>query len=594
MQRFRTTILLVIPAMLLLLCWFPLAAEDEKKGNGVASKTRQILKQRCWRCHNGENSTGGSFDILDDADLVESGRIEKGSPDDSYLFEMVIKNRMPPKAVTERVTAEEGNVIRQWILDGTPPFPKAKQREFVSASSVLTSIRDYLRKADRHHRSYLRFFTLHNLHNNPRFFESDLENYRAALSKTVNSLSWNQRITIPKAIDPLKLVYVIDTRDYHWDSSRNRQDKWEEILKQYPYGLKYRNLPDEILMNLDEEIIELTQGCDLSYVRADWFITNGTRPPLYHTLLEIPNSAKTLEHRLGVNVARNFLNPHNRRVSRAGFARSGVSGQNRLLERHESTHGFYWKSYDFKPDRFRAKLTRFPLGPLNMFQDNHHPFRSQAFIHDGGEIIFSLPNGLQGYMLTDGKDDRIDVGPIEVVSDNLKTSGTPEIVNGVSCMSCHRNGMLWFKDTIRNHSAVFGEPEKHVKRLFPEISVMDELIQEDQDHFLKSLEKCIGPILLKGDNSDADIEDLPEPVGEVARVHRLQFLDLKTVACELDIEDPQQLLIKVGEKNLKKLGLESLLKKGGVINRLEWEATEGVSLMQELARELRYTPFRAL
>ena len=120
---------------------------------------------------------------------------------------------------------------------------------------------------------------------------------------------------------------------------------------------------------------------------------------------------------------------------------------------------------------------------------------------------------------------------------------------------------------------------------------MDQLVEEDKDRFLRSLKRCVGPFLLMG---EVDIEDVTEPVGEVARVHRLQFLDLKTIACELGVEDPQDLLIKVGEKKLKKLGLEALLKDNGVINRLEWEATEGVSLMQELARELRYTPFTSL
>ena len=42
---------------------------------------------------------------------------------------------------------------------------------------------------------------------------------------------------------------------------------------------------------------------------------------------------------------------------------------------------------------------------------------------------------------------------------------------------------------------------------------------------------------------------------------------------------------------MKQLGLEPLLKTGGVINRFDWEAVDGVSLMQEVARELRYTPF---
>ena len=60
-----------------------------------------------------------------------------------------------------------------------------------------------------------------------------------------------------------------------------------------------------------------------------------------------------------------------------------------------------------------------------------------AFEHDGGEIIYALPNGLQAYMLVDGKDARIDAGPLDVVQDRNQHSGNPTIVNGISCMGCH-------------------------------------------------------------------------------------------------------------------------------------------------------------
>ena len=57
---------------------------------------------------------------------------------------------------------------------------------------------------------------------------------------------------------------------------------------------------------------------------------------------------------------------------------------------------------DFKSNDNLGNLFRLPLGP--QFADN--PFPQQAFKHDGGEIIFNLPNGLQGYLLVNGKDAR--------------------------------------------------------------------------------------------------------------------------------------------------------------------------------------------
>ena len=48
----------------------------------------------------------------------------------------------------------------------------------------------------------------------------------------------------------------------------------------------------------------------------------------------------------------------------------------------------------------------------------------------------------------DGK--RIDAGPIEIVFDRSTptVTGTPEIVNGISCISCHRRGMIDFTDEL--------------------------------------------------------------------------------------------------------------------------------------------------
>src|SRR5262249_20202475 len=161
-----------------------------------------------------------------------------------------------------------------------------------------------------------------------------------------------------------------------------------------------------------------------------WFVATASRPPLYHDLLQLPKTARELEQKLGVDVADDFRKD---KLARAGFARSGVSGQNRLVERHDALYGAYWKSYDFLPDNGRANLPRLPLGPLDLFSKGQHPYAAQAFRQDGGEIIFNLPNGLQGYLLVNAKDERIDAGPIAVVSDDQRVSGTPEIVTGVSC-----------------------------------------------------------------------------------------------------------------------------------------------------------------
>src|SRR5262249_24742039 len=146
-------------------------------------------------------------------------------------------------------------------------------------------------------------------------------------------------------------------------------------------------------------------GCPLPYVRGDWFVAAAARPPLYHDVLQLPKTDRELEAMLRVDVAQNLRQD---RVARAGFNSSGVSRNNRLIERHESGAVVYWKSYDFGSNAGRQNLFAHPLGPGDCLT---------TFQHDGGEIIFNLPNGLQAYLLVAGDGRRIDKGPTAIVSD---------------------------------------------------------------------------------------------------------------------------------------------------------------------------------
>jgi mono/diheme cytochrome c family protein len=566
------------------------APKGQEGAHAVARQTRGVFKQHCYRCHHGAGSEGGEFDVLKPSDLLsrevrDPSLVVPGKPGESYLCERVVKGQMPPRNIKERPTDAEKEIVRRWIESGAPAFPDdATRRPFQSLGSVLLSVRDRLRSADAADRRFLRFFTLHTLANNPAVADDDLRIARAALSKTINSLSRKPRIVVPAAVDPARTVFVFDLRELGWD----RSTVWLDLERAYPYGLKYDALPDEILRRLDRELCDLTK-CDLPVIRADWFVATATRPPLYHTLLQLPQDTTTLERELGVDISFNFLHPRPERIARAGFARSGVSGQNRMVARHGTPFGAIWISYDFKPANGRSKLARFPLGPMNLFPEGQHPFPNQAFVHDGGEIIFSLPNGLQGYLLVDGNNRRIDAGPINIVGDVLKTAGAPEIVAALSCMACHKHGMIPVEDAVRANNAVFGEAEEQVRQLYPEKAVMDRLFKQDADRFLAALEKTIGPFLREGSDKDKPIREFPEPIAELTRFYRLNDLDLKAVACELELEDPQVLVRQVGETQLKRLGLDGLLHGGG-ISRQEWEAIDGLSLMQELAKELRFTP----
>src|SRR5207247_11279002 len=111
---------------------------------------------------------------------------------------------------------------------------------------------------------------------------------------------------------------------------------------------------------------------------------------------------------------------------RVGFTDSGVSKNNRMIERHHAAYGAYWRSYDFADNKGRQSLFEHPLGPTN---------GETSFKQDGGEMIFHLPNGLLGFMIVDKNGKRIDKAPVEIVSDPQRPD--QKVTTGLSCMSCH-------------------------------------------------------------------------------------------------------------------------------------------------------------
>ena len=567
-----------------------LPAQDVPVDAELAKQAYGVLTQRCARCHGGSARQAG-LDVLSRASLLEE-RGETGSkfafvvPGDAANSRLVdsidggADSYMPKSGSPEAkaITDAEKELLQKWVAAGAP-FPQREVRAFISEKQILTAMRTYLLSAKADDRRYLRFYTLTHLQNNPNVTERDLRLYRAALAKAVNSLSKEREIYLPQPLPETgESVYLIDLRKVGWD----RGNRWGEILRHYPYGLQYDFVKDEDLKQLWKDVSQFA-GADLPYLRADWFIVTATQPPLYHQLLDIPDTLMGLEQQLQLNIQNNFLRGD---VARSGYAKSGVSKQNRLLERHTSTvTPYFWISYDFLPKRAKGDLVRFPLGPL--FE--HHPFRNQAFEHDGGEVIWSLPNGMQAYMLVKGNGERIDAGPIEVVFDRSAVLGTPSIINGISCIYCHREGMISeFRDEIRLSDALGGLPQEHVQKIFPTHEEMQKLVRQDQELFTRALEKITGPYLKVGDDAGKSVREFPEPVGKVAEMYSRDLTPID-LALELGIEKVEILQAKIeANRDLLRFGLGTMVQNPpGTLKREKWETRDGTSLMQDVSSQLR-------
>ena len=528
--------------------------------DNLAQKAHAVLKVFCYRCH-GIDYKALNLNVLDMSTLLaipKDGKpyVVPGKLADSALWSKMEGGEMPPEDQAQPSDAEK-QIIKDWIQSGAAPFPENGVRPFKRTEDILLSIRNHLKATPEPDRKFQKYFSFAQLHNNKTISEPELRLSRAALSKLINSLSWKRGLVLPESVDELQTVFYMDIRGLGWD----RNDLWREVQKAYPYGLNYDDHEDQEVRKLAEDIGDLS-GDKMAWVRADWFISSASRPPLYHLLLELPDQSDDLQRLLNVDVKGDIAADL---VARAGFATSLVSKQNRVVDRHYSLYGAYWESYDFKSNEGRGNIFKFPLGPE--FPGN--PFPQLAFEHDGGEIIFNLPNGLQAYMLVDKNGKRINEGPTEVVSDSLNTAGNVAVVNGISCMACHQHGMRTFKDTMRNGAEAERAARDKVQRIVPAQATMDRLVQKDSDRFLAALEPVMAPFLKVEEDKDRPITDFAEPIRAVSLLY-VKDLGAQEVALELGIQSASEVPgIVNGNRLLKRAGLGPLAV-GGTIKRDVW------------------------
>jgi hypothetical protein len=437
----------------------------------VAGEAEAVLRRFCYRCHgcNGVAEGGMNF-ILERQRLVDRRLVVPGKSAASRLY-LRLQSRtdpMPPEGEEPRPSTQDRETLQRWIDAGAPEFRPYAAPAFLTPAQVLAVIRDDLQRAGERDRRYLRYFVLTHLHN-AGISPEELKTYRQGISKLVNCLSWGRRIVLPQAIDPAGTVLRIDLRDLKWD-----QGLWDRIAVASPYH------PDPIVA-ASEGISELA-GTSIPHVRGDWFVAAASRPPLYHEILQLPETAAALERRLDVDISADIRLG---RAVRAGFNGSGVSRNNRLIERHESSYGAYWRSYDFAANARQKNLFEHPLGPGG----------DRGFEPDGGEILFNLPNGLQAYLLVDGKGKRIDRGPTAIVSDPKQPDRA--VVNGISCMSCHAQGVIAKTDQIRPHvtknaAAFDGGVRDEVLALYAAPESLADLLHEDADRFRRAVNRALG------------------------------------------------------------------------------------------------------
>ncbi len=506
--------------------------------NNLAQQTYVIFEAHCFDCH-GESGKFKETLFMTYDNLIEKGSVIPGDSDASELYKRLLAltdqgARMPfnqPQLPPEFI-----ETIRQWIEIGAPDWAVTiGDRTFITQGTMLGTIKTHLDTLNAFDRSYARYFSMTHLYNAGEPLDV-LADYQLALSKLVNGLSWELQIVNPQPIDTEQTIYYIDIRDYDWDKS----EAWAELEQEYPYHIAF-NAPEQTNLNQKLTDLQTEMNCNVPAIHIDWFIANASLPPLYHDILELPETDFELEQRLDVDVVDNLLNAPGRRVWRAGFSESKVSSNNRVVERHTSSYGAYWKSYDFAGS----------VGKQNIFV---HPI---SFVHDGGEVVFNLPNGLQAYYLSDAKSNRLDVAPIDIVSN--PAASDQRVRNGLSCIGCHTEGMKTFEDTVRQAIEQTPAPlydKDKALRLYVAQSVMDAHVEGDAKRYKDALEQTGGTI------------------GGIEPIHRFYEAFQKPIttahaAAALGL-GTETFIQKIGENtDLQAIGLVPLVENGNLIVKPE-------------------------
>lgn len=534
-------------------------------GPTLASAVKEIFRAHCVDCH-GAAATKAGIKIMDRAQLVKKEALVPGKPEDSSVYSLMAATDepfMPPRG-RPRVSADQVELVRRWIADGAPAFPadiqppaeKEKEKplkDVVGVQYVLKKILAHVRTVPRDDKPFVRYFSINHVLTSGATADA-LEIERQALAKAMNHLSYEAELVRPEPIDPpVNSVFAIDIRKLGWhkqpfrvirddkDAGASAVNLFDMILLEYPYAAIYED--SETFDSLVEEFLTpAKQVRPVVYVRSDWFCSVVTQPPLYEDMLQLPFDLSKLEERLGVDAQANL---DSFRAIRAGMVISGVSRNNRVVERQPARGTlYYWKSFDFRTSR----------GEENMFRDpiDLHP--------SGGEMVFALPNGMQGYYVADTRGVRLELAPTDIVTDKFAEDRT--VRNGLACIRCHDQGIKDFVDTVRPAvEKLPGSPgirKRDVLKLYPEQKVMDEWIRQDRQRFLGALEKLFGK------------KRFTEPLIPVSQRYLDKEISLTAAGAELGLADPTVLQPLFKQPQFAALGLMPL-SADGVVRRDTWE-----------------------
>ena len=481
-----------------------------------ASRAFDMLERHCARCHQDGRlqdalpSRGIANILALDEIARDPSLVRPGVPDASRIYTSVLGHDMPYDAFRGQggaePTADEVQALRAWIADlpAGPPGTCA-QRARIGQEAIAAAISEAIADQPAELTRQLRFISLANLYN-ACATPQELEAFRQAVVKLVNSLSWSPVPVRLEAIGPERLILRLALGEIGWIGAH-----WEQIVTSYPLRLAPSSqLPQPVLT---------ATGTQVPMVNGDWLADAAMRPPLYNELLGLPGRFGNLQHILRLDVDANIRRGQARR---AGVLQSRETRSNRIIERHPSAAGALWLSYDFAGNTGRQSIIEHPLGPAA--EPGRVPFR-----HDGMKALFHLPNGFIAFSVNDVRGDRLDRSVPEMDKDRLGLTRATQ--SGAACLQCHVSGPIGVTDEVRAaidaERGVSKELREAVFALYPPDIELAALVEADA---LKSRTA----MLSAGIDPGLRVWGL-EPLRALVRAHR-RPLDLARAAADIGVE----------------------------------------------------------
>lgn len=388
-------------------------------GEDLAKDVQSILQRYCHECHGARRESDPNFDVLNHDYMIRpiGTLIVPGNSQKSRVMDRIKSGEMPPDG-RQGLTEPEVVILDRWINSGAKSWSEGNRKPISIKYTSAVMGQDVLKSGFKESRTYRYFFLTHLY--NAGVSEKELEVTRAAVAKTINSLSTTKGIKLPVVLDRLKLVLRINLKDYAWTDR-----EWDMLRSFYPYS------------------------GDPTALRADWFVVSALQAPLYYELLGLPQTELAFEKGLRIDAKKLFADGS---TKRAGIMDSGISDFHRIAEHNQTPFGSYWKTINRRSE----------WDVLKEFETTEY---------DYSESTFTLPNGMPAWIVFLKGGERINAAP---GVDRNKTTGDHTIIPALSCVACHSH---WMQPNVRDAISASFSP---VPKNYPGQEKFNNLILRDK------------------------------------------------------------------------------------------------------------------